>query len=133
MKTSGNFAFINQLLVYVVAMVAVSGSVGLGTVWLRHQISVAAHAVKAHEQEITRLERRIAETHALIAVEQSPEMLERKNLAMALQLIAPREAQLVRVTESPEQRLLARRNLEIFTAEQARAAATVSFRIAEAR
>ena len=103
-------------------MIGLSGSVGLGTVWLRHQISLAANETKRLELETTQLERRVAEFRALIAAEQSPEMLERKNVAMRLHLAPPREAQLVRVSESPEQLLLARRNVEIFADDPSRSA-----------
>lgn len=132
MKSSGNQAFVNQLLVFTLVMICLSGSVGLGTVWLRHQISVSANETKRLDTEVTRIERRIAETHALIAAEQSPEILDRKNLAMALQLVRPQEQQLVRVAESPEERLLARRNIEIFS-DRAGFDPAVSFRLATLR
>lgn len=128
MKSTGNQAFVNQLLVFTLVMICLSGSVGLGTVWLRHQISVSANQAKQIDADITRIERRIAETHAQIAAEQSPEKLDQKNLAMALQLVRPQEQQLVRVAESPEERLLARRNIEIFSSDRRDAA--VSFHIA---
>jgi cell division protein FtsL len=122
MQNPGTHAFINQLLLCTLVMVGLSGSVGLGTVWMRHQISLAANETKRLELETTQLERRVAEFRALIATEQSPEMLERKNVAMRLHLAPPREAQLVRVSESPEQLLLARRNVEIFADDPGRAA-----------
>jgi hypothetical protein len=122
MKSSGSHAFINQLLLCTLVMIGLSGSVGLGTVWLRHQISLAANQTKGLELETRQLERRVAEFRALIAAEQSPERLDHKNVAMNLHLAPPREAQLVRITESPEQLLLARRNVEIFADESARGA-----------
>ncbi len=120
MNKSDTHAFVNQLLVYTLVMICFTGSVGLSTVWLRHRISLTANAVRQIEASLTETERRFAETKALIAAEESMEALEQKNLAMHLGLVRTREAQMVRITESPEQRLAARRNLEIFTAESVR-------------
>ena len=36
MKKTDTHAFVNQLLVYTLVMICFSGSIGLGTVWLRH-------------------------------------------------------------------------------------------------
>jgi hypothetical protein len=130
MNKTDTHAFVNQLLVYTLVMICFSGSVGLGTVWLRHQISVTANSTKAIETRLTEIERRIAETSALIAAEQSPDQLEQKNAFFALGLVRPSEQQTVRVNESPEQRLLARRNNEIFRSDTARLS-PVRFRIAE--
>ena len=130
MNKTDTHAFVNQLLVYTLVMICFSGSVGLGTVWLRHQISVTANSTKAIETRLTEIERRIAETSALIAAEQSPDQLEQKNALFALGLVRPSEQQTVRVNESPEQRLLARRNNEIFRSDTARLS-PVRFRIAE--
>jgi hypothetical protein len=130
MNKTDTHAFVNQLLVYTLVMICFSGSVGLGTVWLRHQISVTANNTKAIETRMTEIERRIAETSALIAAEQSPDRLEQKNTSFALGLVRPSEQQTVRVNESPEQRLLARRNNEIFKGD-ARQVTPVRFRVAE--
>lgn len=130
MNKTDTHAFVNQLLVYTLVMICFSGSVGLGTVWLRHQISVTANNTRAVESRITEIERRIAETSALIAAEQSPDRLEQKNTFFALGLMRPSEQQTVRVSESPEQRLTARRNIDIFRNESARVT-PVRFRVAE--
>lgn len=130
MNKSETHAFVNQLLVYTLVMICFSGSVGLGTVWLRHRISLAANATRQIEAGLAEVERRIAETTALIAAEQSPEALEQKNAALRLGLVRTRESQMVRITESPEQRLLARRNIEIFTEESVRLS-PIRFRVAD--
>jgi len=49
MKKTGNHAFVNQLLIYTLVMIGFSGSVGMGAVWLRHQISVTANRTKQIE------------------------------------------------------------------------------------
>lgn len=129
MNKSDTHAFVNQLLVYTLVLICFTGSVGLGTVWLRHRISTTANLNRQIEADIAEVERRIAETTALIAAEQSIAVLEQKNVAMSLGLVRTREAQVVRVNESPEQRLIARRNIEIF-ADQSVRLAPIDFRLA---
>ncbi len=127
MKKSGTHAFVNQLLIGTLAMIVFSGSIGLGAVWLRHQISTTAQSTRQLENALAEVERRIAETTALIAAEQSPEALVEKNLAMGIGLVPRRDAQVVWVAESPEERLAARRNLEIFAEETVRGRTAVRF------
>jgi Tfp pilus assembly protein PilN len=127
MKPSSSHAFINQLLVYTIMMICVTGSVGLGTVWLRHQISKTANATKLMEREIAGIERQIAESTARLAAEQSPEMLEFKNEVMELGLVPPQDVQIVRIDESPEERLAAKRNIEIFAEEATNGSVAVRF------
>ena len=69
MKPSDTHAFVNQLLVGTLAMILFSGSIGLGAVWMRHQISTTAQATRQIETTLAEVERRIAETTALIAAE----------------------------------------------------------------
>ncbi len=120
MNKSDTHAFINQLLVCTLVMICFSGSIGLGTVWLRHQISITANGTKRIEASLAEVERRIAETTALVAVEQSPESLERKNTGMRIGLVPKRDTHVVRIAESPELRLAERRNREIFAEETVR-------------
>ncbi len=133
MKPSDTRAFVNQLLVATLAMILFGGSVGLGAVWMRHQISTTAQATRQVETTLAEVERRIAETTALIAAEQSPEALEQKNIAMGIGLVPKRDAQIVWVAESPEERLAARRNLEIFAEETARGRTAVRFGLNDQR
>ena len=115
-KTSTN-AFVNQLLVYTLVMICFSGSIGLGTVWLRHQISVTANNTKQLEQRIAETERHMAEMNTQITEEQSIDVLARRNTEWRLGLVLPKEPQVVRVSDSVEQRLAARNNAVIFAAE----------------
>ena len=57
MNKKDTHAFVNQLLVYTLVMICFSGSIGLGTVWLRHQISITANNTKRLEQRIVESER----------------------------------------------------------------------------
>jgi hypothetical protein len=67
------------------------------------------------------------EVNASIAAEQSPDVLERRNTEMRLGLVIPREPQVVRVNESAERRLAARRNSEVFSEEASTGVVPVRF------
>lgn len=111
-------AFVSQLLIYTLVMICFTGSIGLGTVWLRNQMARTANSIKTYEYRTAEIERRIAETTAMIAVEQAPASLIQRNKDWQLGLVAPTGTQVVRIGEDPEQRLASRRGREIFTAEQ---------------
>ena len=117
MKKNSSHAFVNQLLVYTLVMIAFSGSIGLGTVWLRHQISITANNNKQLEQRIIESERHLAELNTQITAEQSIEVLSRRNSEWKLGLVLPKEPQVVRVSESPERLMAARNNAEVFSTE----------------
>jgi hypothetical protein len=117
MNKKDTHAFVNQLLVYTLVMICFSGSIGLGTVWLRHQISITANNTKRLEQRIAESERYLAELNTQITAEQSIDVLARRNNEWKLGLVLPKEPQVVRVGESPERRLAARNNAEVFAPE----------------
>lgn len=117
MNKNSTQAFVNQLLVYTLVMICFSGSIGLGTVWLRHQISLTANNTKQLEQRIVESERHLAELNTQITAEQSIDVLTRRNTEWKLGLVLPKEPQVVRVSESPERRLAARNNVEVFAPE----------------
>jgi hypothetical protein len=115
MQKNDRHAFVNQLLVYTLVMICFTGSIGLGTVWLRNQMAQTANNIKSFEYRTAELNRRLAETTAMIAAEQSPETLIRRNAEWRLGLAAPDyRTQIVRISENPEERLAAKRNREIF-------------------
>lgn len=118
MQKNDRHAFVNQLLVYTLVMICFSGSIGIGIVWLRNQMAQTANSIKGYEARTTEVERRLAETSALIAEEQSPDSLIRRNTEWRLGLAAPDfRTQIVRINENPEERLAAKRNREIFAPE----------------
>ena len=82
-------AFVNQFLVYTLVAICGSASIGLGMVWIRHQISVTANANKALVASIDDLQRRIEETDAAISAEQDPAVLNRRNAEWQLGLVPP--------------------------------------------
>ena len=113
-RKSSSSAFVNQFMV--VALVAICGcsTIGLGTVWMRHQISVAANANKALEASIADAERQIEETDAAVAAEQDPAVLYRRNADWHLGLVPPDETQLRRVPDDTVTRLASLRNRKLF-------------------
>ncbi|MFO1451535.1 MAG: hypothetical protein U1F61_25465 [Opitutaceae bacterium] len=127
MNKSDTHAFVNQLLVYTLVMICLSGSVGLGTVWMRHQISVTANSTRQMQARIAEAERSLAETTIQVAAEESLEVLTRRNAEWKLGLLPPVETQVGRVAGSPERRLAALRNRDAFTDRAGLVAAPVVF------
>lgn len=115
MKKTDTHAFVNQLVVYTLVMICFSGSIGLGTVWLRHQISLSANATRVIETRINELERHINETKAAVEGAQNPAMLEMLNKEWNLGLQRPTEQQVQRIAVDPVMQLAAKRNREIFS------------------
>ncbi len=120
-------AFINQLLVCLLVTFGVSGSIGLGTVWMRHQISLTANANKVLEGRIAEVERHLSETAALIETEQSMPVLRSRNEAWKLGLVQPQDRQVIQVTEDADHHLAAKRNRDLFNTEGARPAPRITF------
>ena len=120
-------AFVNQLLIGTLVMICFSGSLGLGTVWLRQQISLEANRNKQLEARLADVNRRLDETAAAIAAEQSPSALLRRNAEWHLGLVPPSEAQIVRVPDDVEQRLAAKNRARLFADQRAPAFTAVVF------
>ena len=103
-------AFVNQLLVCLLVTIGFGGSIGLGTVWMRHQISVTATKNRELVAECAKIERLIDEKKTVIETEQAPDKLRTLNTAMSLGLVPMNEVHIVHVTESTTDRLVARAN-----------------------
>lgn len=114
MKPSSTSAFVNQMVVSTLVMICFGGSIGLSTVWLRHQISLTANSTRVIEQRITELERRIADTRAAIACEEDPASLLRRNAEWHLGLVSPTPNQVMHMDGDPIRRLAAKRNRGLF-------------------
>ena len=117
MKTSTANAFINQLLVYTLVMLVFTGSIGFGTVWLRHEISLAANRNKVLQADLAEVQRQIDQFTAEIAAAKNPDTLIRLNSEMRLGLVPPREEQSEHVAVDVGQRLAAKRNQDLFNVE----------------
>ncbi len=119
MKKTETHGFVNQMMVYTLVMISFIGSIGVGTVWLRQQMAQTANRIKAIEQRADVVERHLAETNALIASESSADTLSRRNVEWNLGLIAPKEIQIVRVTEPVEDRLARKRHDRLYADQPA--------------
>lgn len=122
MRTT-NHAFVNQFVIYTLLTICFSGSIGLGTVWMRYQISITANANKVLEARLAELKRHLAETNTAIEIQQSPAVLRQRNASMNLGLILP---EVQSVTESPTLRLIAKSSRALFDDR----AVPVTFRLA---
>jgi hypothetical protein len=125
-RKGGSNAFVNQFMVFALVAICGCSSIGLATVWMRHQISVAANTNKALEASIADLERRIEEADAAISAEQDPAVLTRLNTEWQLGLVPPAETQLRRVTVDTVMQLASKHNRRLF----GDGPATVSLRVA---
>lgn len=114
MKKTDTHAFVNQLLVCVLVTISCGGSLGLGTVWLRHQISLVANENRRLTLRIAEVQRTLDETRSLVSVEESDAKLAQRNADWKLRLDAPTEPHLIRVNEDPVRRLAQRANSELF-------------------
>ena len=126
MKTTDTHAFVNQFLVWLLVTLCVGGSIGLGSVWMRHQISATANANRILEARIADVQRHINETTTAIEGEQGSDMLRRRNIDWRLGLLPVTDAQVVRVTEDPVMRLAQRHNRDLFNDS----VPSVAFRVA---
>ena len=114
MKPPPATAHVNRLIALSQLLLIFSGTLGLGAVWVRQEISQTANRSRALVARVADVERRLDEVNASIAAAVNPDALLKQNEAMRLGLASPREIQVVRVEGSPELRLAAKRNREIF-------------------
>lgn len=80
-------AFVNQVVVSLVLAIGVGGGVGLGTVWMRHQISTTANQNRLLLAKIAETNRLIDEKKAEIASQQRPDLLRNRNQEFRLGLV----------------------------------------------
>jgi hypothetical protein len=118
MKPPPARAIVNRIILLTLCGLMLTGSLGLGAVWMRQEISQAANHSRALQVTLADVERRLDEVNAQVAAAVNPDTLLRRNQAMHLALAAPKEAQVVRVGESVELRLAAKRNREVFNVAQ---------------
>lgn len=103
-------AFIHQLLVGLLVSIAVGGSAGLATVWMRHRISETAKANRDLAAQVARFDRLIDETLTQIETEQAADKLRHLNATLRLGLVPMNEIPVVHVTENVVERLARRAN-----------------------
>lgn len=117
-------AFVSQLMALTLLLLVFSGSLGLGAVWVRQEISGTANRSHAIENKIADVERRLDEANANVASALNVSALLQQNQVMLLGLTLPHEAQIVRVDESSEDRLAAKNNRDAFHTQTARVGST---------
>lgn len=110
---------INRVILLTLMLLVFTGTLGLGAVWMRQEISQTANRSRGLEDQLTDVARRLDEVNAQVAAAVNPDALMRQNEAMRLALAAPREIQVVRVSGSAELRLVEKRNRDIFRVETA--------------
>jgi hypothetical protein len=123
-KTSA--AFVNHLLVYLLVTIGFGGTIGLGTVWARHQISVLAEHNRQLAAQLTKVEDRIRETETLVETAKAPELLRQLNTQWGLGLVSESSTgvTVVPVPEDPVTRMVTRSNGDVFAE---RAPVVISF------
>lgn len=129
MKPPPANTYVNRLIALTLLLLVFSGSLGLGAVWVRQEISQTANRSRSLVTKLNDIERRLDEVNAEIATAESPRSLMQQNEAMRLALATPKEIQVVRIAGSPELRLAAKRNREIFTSSAAPGENAAGFRI----
>ena len=117
-------SLVNRLIALTLLLLVFAGSLGLGAVWFRQEISQAANRSRSLAGRIADVERRLDEVNAEVAAAVNPDTLLRQNEVMRLGLAAPREIQVWRLAGSAELRLASKRNYDAF----ARVATSVSAR-----
>ncbi|MDI1334969.1 MAG: hypothetical protein PSU94_02195 [Lacunisphaera sp.] len=127
-------SLVNRLIALTLLLLVFAGSLGLGAVWFRQEISQTANRSRALEGKFADVERRLDEVNAQVAAAVNPDTLLRQNQAMRLGLAAPRELQVVRVAGSVELRLASKRAQDAFnlTAAAVTARNDLSFRVVTA-
>lgn len=133
MHKSDTHAFVNQLLVCLLVTIGFGGSIGLGTVWMRHQISLTANSKRLLAAELAALRRLSEETNALVEAEQRPEILRQRNLEWRMGMAPVSEGQVVHVTEDLVRRLRARANRDIYDRGTNDSTAAMSIRLSLAQ
>jgi hypothetical protein len=113
MKFPGTQAFVNQLVVYVLVTLAGGGSVGLGAVWMRQQITLTAAANKTLEGEVANLRRQLDVLNVQVEQERTDSVLERRNLEWHLGLEQAPRNQVTRVPGDARLLLAAKRELPL--------------------
>jgi hypothetical protein len=94
-------AFANQLLVCLLVTIGFGGSIGLGTVWMRHQVSVTANANKVIAAKLDDVERKIEEMTTVLETEKRPEVLRQLNQDFRLGLVRIDEVPVVPSETNP--------------------------------
>jgi hypothetical protein len=132
MNSSSRSAFANHLLIYTLMAIGFSGSIGLGTVWMQHQISLVAKANKVLEGRLKDYERQSEQATTEIAEEQDVSVLLARNVQWKIGLVAPVKEAVQQVADDPVAHLVLKHNREMFSeATSSNSIAPISVRLAQ--
>lgn len=123
-------AFVNQLLVCLLVTIGFGGTVGLGTVWMRHQISVTANDNRKLAAQLGEVERRIEEMTTLLETEKRPEVLRGLNQEFRLSLVRIDEVPVTAAATNPA-RMAERSNRALGTGTPERSEQPLSVKLAQ--
>jgi len=116
MNTPVRAGFVNSMFVCTLFGLGCSGSVGVATVWLQHQISVTANENKVLEARIAAVRRESEQLTAEIAFESDAAALLQRNSQMKLGLVQPTQSQQMFISEDPLRHLASKHSLELHPA-----------------
>ena len=114
MKPPPARAIVNRIILLTLCGLMLTGTLGLGAVWMRQEISQVANNSRSLQVQLADVERRLDEVNANVATAVNPDNLRDRNRVMQLALALPKEAQVVRVSQNVELLLAAKRNREVF-------------------
>ena len=123
-------AFVNQLLVCLLVSIGAGGTIGLGVVWMRHQISVTANANRLIAAKIDDVERRIEEMTTLLETEKRPEVLRQLNQEFRLGLVRIDEVPVTTAGTNPA-RMAQRSSRALGAGATDQAEQPISFKLAQ--
>lgn len=129
MKPSTTLAFTHPALLGLLVTIGFGGTLGLGTVWLRHRISVVADTNAALEKETNRVQRQIEDTRALVEAESTNEVLRSRNERMQLGLTELTQQQIQPVLEIENPYLMLAEHNRRRATEREAAASGVTIRL----
>lgn len=115
MRTHDTHAFVNQILICLLVTFSFGGTIGLGTVWLRHQNAVLARSNRSLDARIAEVRRSVTEWTAVVESEKSSDFLRRRNAEFQLGFVPANDKQITHMPEDPIQRLVRRNRGEIFS------------------
>lgn len=101
-------AFVNQFVILALVTIFCGGSVGLGMVWMRHQISTTANRNRLLAAEFDRVQKLVREKATEVETEQRPEILRQRNAEMRLGLVPLNDVPVVHVPDDVVRRLAER-------------------------
>jgi phosphotransferase system HPr-like phosphotransfer protein len=115
MNTPLRAGFVNPLLVCTLFGLGCSGSAGVATVWLQHQISITANENKGLEARIAAIRRESEQLTAEIAFESDSAALLQRNSQMKLGMVAPAYGQEIFIAVDPVNRYSRKQSHELFS------------------